>query len=294
MSETAIAWPASAPPRTLAPPQRRLGEVVRCERLGAYDLLTVRDPIGPPAPQPGQFYMLAAAQRWGGGTGERPHLPRACSFARSRALPGATGVQLQFLLEDVGPGTRRLAELSGGEGLWLLGPLGVGFAAPPANRRAVLCGGGVGVAPLLALSDVLGGHAGGAEVVLGFRRGACAEAARAFDADGLSVEVATEDGSVGRAGRIDEPLAEALAAPGGAVVYACGPPAMLEAVRALCARRGVPAQLALEAGMACGYGACFGCVVATRQGYLRLCVDGPVLDAALLETALAPGGGHQG
>ena len=60
---------------------------------------------------------------------------------------------------------------------------------------------------------------------------------------------------------------------------------MLEAVRALCVERGVPAQLALEAGMACGFGACFGCVVPTTEGYLRLCVDGPVLDADRLEPA---------
>ena len=66
-------------------------------------------------------------------------------------------------------------------------------------------------------------------------------------------------------------------------VYACGPPPMLEAVRALCAEHDVPAQLALEAGMACGFGACFGCVVPTKDGYIRLCVDGPVVDAAVLE-----------
>ena len=77
-----------------------------------------------------------------------------------------------------------------------------------------------------------------------------------------------------------------------AAVFACGPPPMLEAVRALCAERDVPAQLALESGMACGYGACFGCVVPTRGGYVRLCVDGPVLDAADLESALVPGAGH--
>jgi NAD(P)H-flavin reductase len=68
-----------------------------------------------------------------------------------------------------------------------------------------------------------------------------------------------------------------------AEVYACGPPPMLEAVRAICAAEGVPAQLALESGMACGFGACFGCVVETKHGYVRLCVDGPVLDAADLE-----------
>ena len=67
---------------------------------------------------------------------------------------------------------------------------------------------------------------------------------------------------------------------------------MLEAVRQLCARREVPAQLALESGMACGFGACFGCVVPTRTGYLRLCLDGPVLEADQLETAITPGTGH--
>jgi NAD(P)H-flavin reductase len=67
---------------------------------------------------------------------------------------------------------------------------------------------------------------------------------------------------------------------------------MLEAVRALCAERAVPVQLALESGMACGYGACFGCVVPTKDGYKRLCVDGPVLDGAELETALIAGTGH--
>jgi dihydroorotate dehydrogenase electron transfer subunit len=75
-------------------------------------------------------------------------------------------------------------------------------------------------------------------------------------------------------------------------VYACGPPAMLEAVWALTADRGVPAQLAMESGMACGFGACFGCVVPTRSGYVRLCVEGPVVEAAALETALVSGSGH--
>jgi dihydroorotate dehydrogenase electron transfer subunit len=63
-------------------------------------------------------------------------------------------------------------------------------------------------------------------------------------------------------------------------------------VRALCAERDVPAQLAMEAGMACGFGACFGCVVPTRDGYVRLCVDGPVIDASAIETALVAGAGH--
>ncbi len=102
----------------------------------------------------------------------------------------------------------------------------------------------------------------------------------------------TDDGSVGRQALVTERLAAELDANTEVMVFACGPPAMLEAVRALCADRGVPAQLALESGMACGFGACFGCVVPTTDGYVRLCVDGPVLDADRLETALFPGAGH--
>jgi NAD(P)H-flavin reductase len=78
-----------------------------------------------------------------------------------------------------------------------------------------------------------------------------------------------------------------------AVVYACGPPAMLEVVRALCSERGVAAELAMETPMACGFGACFGCAVPLAAGgYMRLCSDGPVVNAADIETALVAGSGH--
>ena len=111
--------------RTLAPLGRRSTSVVERRRYGAYVVLTVTDPEGP-VPGPGQFYMLTAAERWGGGEDERPFLPRAFSVMRSR------GDLREFLLEDVGPGTNRLAELDAGDDLWLLGPLGNGFA-PPAD-----------------------------------------------------------------------------------------------------------------------------------------------------------------
>ena len=101
---------------------------------------------------------------------------------------------------------------------------------------------------------------------------------------GGGVEIATDDGSVGHHGLVTALLGAELDADDHAVVYACGPPGMLEAVRALCAARDVPAQLALEAGMACGFGACYGCVVPVRAGgYVRLCIDGPVLDGDVLD-----------
>ena len=277
-----------------------MAEVGANVSLGAYELLSAHDPAGPADPRPGQFYMLAAGERWGGGAGERPYLPRAFSFARARPS-AAGGVELAFLLEDIGPGTHRLRELAPGEGLALLGPLGAGFAEPAAGTRPLLVGGGIGVAPLLALYEELVVTAReGAEVMLGFRSRGHAAAAELFEPDARRgivpppLTLCTDDGTAGRPGLVIEPLRERLACEPPVTVYACGPPAMLEAVRALCAERSVPAQLALESGMACGFGACFGCVVPTRAGYLRLCVEGPVLDAAALDTALVAGAGHGG
>jgi NAD(P)H-flavin reductase len=227
--------------------------------------------------------MLAAAERWGGGDDERPFLPRALSVQR------ADGAGLHFMLEDVGPGTARLCELEPGEELWLTGPLGRGFAVPGDGRRAILCGGGVGTAPLAILDDDLRARGGHATALLGFRDAAHAAGAALLG----GARVATDDGSSGHHGLVTDLLCDELDHDDHAVVYSCGPPPMLEAVRALCSERGVPAQLALEAGMACGFGACFGCVVPVRGGgYLRVCVDGPVVDAARLETALVAGAGH--
>jgi dihydroorotate dehydrogenase subfamily 1 len=122
--------------------------------------------------------------------------------------------------------------------------------------------------------------AGRGRTLLGFRDAHHAAGAALIP----GARLATDDGSAGHHGLVTDLLqAEVARDARGAEVYACGPPPMLEAVRALCAEAGVPAQLALEAGMACGYGACFGCVVPTRRGFVRLCVDGPVLDAAELD-----------
>jgi len=263
--------------RTTAPFGRRLLRVVGVDDLGAYRVLRIADPDGP-EPEPGQFAMLAAAERWGGGEDERPYLARAFSFARWR------DGEAHYLLEDVGPGTKLLCALRAGEGVWVLGPLGRGFAAPGDGRRALLVGGGVGIAPLVIWQDVLkreatlsGEQAPASTVLLGFRDGRRARGAVLFS----GARVATDDGSVGHHGFVTDLLAAELEKDAHATMYACGPPRMLEAVRTICATRGLPAQLALEAGMACGFGACYGCVVPRRGGgYLRVCVDGPVIDAA--------------
>ena len=261
--------------RPLAPLGRRCVRVTAAGDVGAYRVLSAADPDGP-EPAPGQFYMLAAAEGWGAGADERPYLPRAFSFLR------AERGELSFMLEDVGPGTHRLARLQAQDGLWLTGPLGAGFRAPHDGRRALLAGGGVGVPPLSAWMRSLAGAGTDVLAVLGFRDEH--HAAGAALMPGGDVEIATDDGSVGHHGLVTALLGAALDADAHAVVYACGPPGMLEAVRVLCADRDVPAQLALEAGMACGFGACYGCVVPLRDGgYVRLCIDGPVLDADVID-----------
>jgi dihydroorotate dehydrogenase electron transfer subunit len=266
--------------RPTAPFGRRAATIIARERHGAYTVLRCADPAGP-RPRAGQFYMLTAATRWGGGEGERPFLPRAFSVLRAPA--GAD--ELQFLVEDVGPGTKRLTELVVRDQLLLVGPLGNGFAPPREGRRPLLVGGGVGIAPLAILQDELGPAT---QVLLGFRGADHASGARLLGA----ATVATDDGSAGHHGLVTELLEPELDADDRVEVYACGPPPMLEAVRGICDAHEVPAQLALESGMACGFGACFGCVVPTRDGYVRLCLDGPVLDAAVLDTAALAGAGH--
>jgi len=228
--------------------------------------------------------MLAAVERWGGGEDERPHVPRAFSVARWQ------DDEAHYLLEDVGPGTHRLCDLRAGEEVWALGPLGRGFTPPEEGRRAILVGGGVGIAPLAILQDELLRRDGvfATVALLGFRDGAHAVGGSLLQ----GALMATDDGMVGHHGLVTDLLARELDGDAAreldgdamAVVYACGPAPMLEATRALCAERQVPAQLALESGMACGFGACFGCVVPTSDGgYLRVCVDGPVIDAGRLE-----------
>jgi dihydroorotate dehydrogenase electron transfer subunit len=221
-------------------PRRELRSVTGVERIGAYTLLRLVRGGLDPG-TPGQFFMLEAPGRL---------LPRALS------LCFAPVGELAFLLEAVGPGTEALCALRPGERIHAFGPLGNGFRLDV--ERPLLAGGGIGMAPLPYLADRLGGRP---PVVLGFRSDLHAEAATALLPDAEVV--------------VDPVLVTDLIEPGYDVL-ACGPEPMLRAVADISPR----VQLAWEAPMACGYGACYGCAVEIDGELKRLCVEGPVLAAA--------------
>ena len=175
-------------------------------------------------------------------------LPRPMSLCF--APPG----ELAFLIDPIGPGTQALCALGPGERIGILGPLGNGFRLDV--ERPLLVGGGIGVAPFPYLSERLGGP----PALLGFRSAWHAEAAALVP----NAEV------------VLEPTYVTEVMPAAHDVLACGPEPMLEAVRHLTPH----AQLAWEAPMACGYGACYGCAVEIEGELKRLCVEGPVLAAA--------------
>jgi dihydroorotate dehydrogenase electron transfer subunit len=219
---------------------------MRRERLN----VVANEPVGP--------YTLLRVRRGGIDPGvpgqffmlEAPGrlLPRPMSLCLAPAR------ELAFLIDAIGPGTRALCALAVGDELHVLGPLGNGFDLDV--ERPLLVGGGIGIAPLPYLSERLGAP----PAVLGFRSDWHAEAAALVPNAQVCVE----------------PTLVTQLIPEGLDVLACGPEPMLAAVRALAPR----AQLAWEAPMACGYGACYGCAVEIDGQLKRLCVEGPVLCAA--------------
>src|SRR5262249_707246 len=151
----------------------------------------------------------------------------------------------------------------------------------------------IGVAPLAIWRRRLLAAGVPARILLGFRNEANSGGLELFDCS--EIRLASEDGHAGHRGYVTDLLAVLLEGDDAArpPVYPCGPPRLRGAVRSVCAGRGVAGGLALEAPMACGFGACFGCAIpAAEGGYLRLCVDGPVVRGDQIETALVPGSGH--
>lgn len=269
----------SVSPDTAAGPVQVHGEVRANEPEGAYRLLTVTAPGMPERFRPGQFVAVAVGE-------DRSAMlaRRAFSVHEARSIAGHGDV-VRLVLAVHGAGTAWLAGLRRGEPLDVVGPLGRPFEMPQGRARCVLVGGGYGSAPLFPLAEELDGRGCRVEFVLG-----AATADRIFGAEragrtGAATTVTTVDGSLGERGMVTDALPRHLdgSASGGlpALVYACGPMAMLREVTAETTERGIPVQVAVEESMACGIGVCMTCVlpVVGDDGVTRMtrsCVEGPV------------------
>ncbi|MFH1689114.1 MAG: dihydroorotate dehydrogenase electron transfer subunit [Candidatus Eisenbacteria bacterium] len=226
-----------------------------------------------PTAKPGQFVNVAVSDDLA--------LMRPFSVAGIPA-PG----RFDLLVETRGKGTRALVERPVGAAVRVVGPLGNEFTAPDEDGLSVLVAGGIGVSGLRLLAQELrrGYHRLHALVGARSSEGLLHHMLPPPTGDGeMLLEVATDDGSEGLHGTVTALLERVLGeleAP--ARVYCCGPPAMIAAAGRVTRERGVPCEALLEEMMACGVGACRGCVVLTRSGYKAVCSDGPVFDTSEL------------
>lgn len=229
--------------------------------------------VGPdfPEPAPGQFVHVTALDE--------------LTLRRPFSVAGVRGEDLiDLLVEMKGKGTHGLAALPYHAEVDVLGPLGTSFTYPDENETAVLVAGGIGVAGLRLLADrlltdahrmlaLIGAHT--ADELLHHLLPAAPGGGR------VRIEVATDDGSAGFAGPVTGLLEKELAGIEGRVrLYCCGPPGMIREVARIAEAFAVPCEALVEEIMACGVGACRGCVIETRDGYRAACKDGPVFDTA--------------
>ena len=212
----------------------------------------------------GQFVQVALPGRY---------LRRPISVCNV-TVPPASGQagRLSLLYKIMGAGTDQMATMQRGDTLELLTGLGNGFDTSACREKALLVGGGMGVAPLYLLAQELLAQGKQVQVILGFNQasGICLE--DEFRALGVEVLVSTADGSRGVKGFVTDAI-KTLAGSAYDYFYTCGPMVMMKAVCALCPTEG---QASLEERMGCGFGICYGCTVATQDGPRRVCADGPV------------------
>ncbi|MBD3348577.1 MAG: dihydroorotate dehydrogenase electron transfer subunit [Candidatus Eisenbacteria bacterium] len=241
-------------------------------------LFTLDVPREYPEPQPGQFVQVTTLAEL--------VLRRPFSVAGFR-----DGRHLELLVEVRGKGTRGFAEAEYGSTVDILGPLGNAFTPPAEAESAVLVAGGIGVAGLRYLAEKLLVEAHRTLALVGDRtRDALLDHLFPEPAGGgrYRVMTATDDGTAGFHGAVTSLLEDQIGRlEGNARIYACGPRAMVREVARIASASGLPCEVLMEEIMACGVGACRGCVIETEGGYRTACKDGPVFDAADLVLAEA-------
>ncbi|MCD8089752.1 MAG: dihydroorotate dehydrogenase electron transfer subunit [Clostridiales bacterium] len=242
-----------------------IGNVVKNERLaeGIYDL-KIRLPKIAPLAACGQFVEVYPDNG-------------ANLLSRPISICSIEGDVIRLVFQVVGKGTKIFSELKEGDEIRVLGPCGNGYPIVKASKY-ILAGGGIGVPPLYETAKRLR-EMGEVEVFLGFRSGSFLT--EDFERLGVKVHIATDDGSVGFKGNVVG-LMESLDAKGD-VIYSCGPKIMLKYLAKFGEGRGIPTYVSMEERMACGIGACVGCVLKIKSGdgyeHKKVCKDGPVFDS---------------
>jgi len=231
---------------------------------------------------PGQFLMLKVSESID------PLLRRPFGFFDVGTQPaeyagGSDQTYAEILFKVVGKGTRMLSALHHGDLVDLLAPLGKPFDPGPAGEEKLLVGGGIGLAPLYYLAKALVARGEKVRLFAGGRNRDDILCITEFERLGVETYVSTDDGTLGESGLVTEVLERHLAP--GKRIFACGPTPMLRAVALMAERHGVPCQVSMEAYMACGVGACLGCVLPgaahtdETPDYRCVCKDGPVFDS---------------
>jgi len=262
--------------------QQLLAPIISNKKVGQYQQIIIN--VGDLASlcKPGNFVAINV-----GGSSSSMILRRA--FAISRVSTSATfGGTMELIVAPHGQGSKWLCAQGEGVVLDIVAPLGTAFGIPTEAVPVLLVGGGYGSAPLFGLAEVLNARGCRVDMLLGASTGtkiyAPMEGKRAVN----SMRIYTEDGSMGQAGRITDPIAELVKDLDIAVVYSCGPMPMLSAITTITNSLSVVHQCAVEEAMACGIGVCMTCVlpVASDDGsvsMLRSCIDGPVMDGSKVQ-----------
>ena len=268
--------------------QKKIKVLSNIHLTGSYYRLAFNLPQVTRVAQPGQFLMLHINQ------GYRPFLRRP--FSIHRVSP-----QIEILYEVVGKGTQLLSQKKPGQYLGVLGPLGNGFnyQLPITNYAAssstlslgggqlpILIGGGIGIAPLLFLAEeLITVHCQPLIVLIGAKTRKEILCQKEFANLGASVKISTDDGSAGFKGKVTELLKITLSKTcqrQSTTIYACGPKSMLKEIAIISKQYNIPAQISLDEYMACGLGVCLGCMIETKEGYQRVCKEGPVFDSTII------------
>ena len=254
-------------------------EVLSTRKLGAYHSITLVAPEIAEKARPGQFLAIKMPEG-------REFLLRRHFAVHQASRRGGWAGTLEFVVDPGGPGTDWLTSVKAHEFLEVIGPLGKAFAYPKRLTNCLLIAEGHGAASLYFLAQELVARGKRVDMVVGGED--LERVLKPIEAKRLSqtVAVMTADGSLGDRGSVLDALPETVDRTGTEVVYAAAPPATLERIAAFCRERSLPAQVAIEERMGCGFGLCQTCVVpvARKDGsgydHLRSCVDGPVFNPA--------------